>query len=81
MSESKTSVTALVTVTLRVQLTQPWGGDCTLEQVQKQATREALDRVKILNYPNSHRQIGQGDGDVTVGEVRSCRIIFNEEKL
>lgn len=81
MPESKTSAIAVVVVTLRVELTQPWGGEWTLEKVQQQAKRDALDRVRCLQFPNSRAQVGQGDREITVGEIHSCRIVLNEEKL
>lgn len=74
MSESKTKATALVTLTVSVELTQPWDGTFTLEQVQKQAREDALRVLGCLGADLAKR-------GVRVGDVRSVRIVLNEEKL
>lgn len=71
MTDSKTRATAVVTMTVSVNLDQPWLGDATLEQVQKQAKDDALALL-------SRSLTGSG---VRVGEIRSIRIVLNEEKL
>lgn len=61
-------------VTISIELKQPWGGEATLEQVQKQARQEALERIGAV----------AGDLakiDARVGDVRSIRIVLNEERL
>lgn len=74
MAESKTSATALVTMTVSVELSQPWGGEATLAQVQQQARRDAEERLAQL----ATEMLRQG---VRIGQVRSIRIVLNEEKL
>lgn len=74
MSESKTSATAMVTMTVSVELSQPWDGEATLAKVQKEARREAEERLAQLAMD----MLRQG---VRVGQVRSIRIVLNEEKL
>lgn len=74
MKESRTTAIAVVTVTLSIELKQPWGAESTLEQVQKQARQEALERVGAV----------AGDLakiDARVGEIRSIRIVLNEERM
>lgn len=41
------AVKARVTLTIEIDLDQPWGQDCTCEQVFQQAARSAVDTVKI----------------------------------
>lgn len=74
MAESKTSATALVTMTVSVELSQPWGGEATLTQVQQQARLDAEERLAQL----ATEMLRQG---VRIGQVRSIRIVLNEEKL
>lgn len=73
MSESKTSATAIVTMTVSFELSQPWGGESTLEQIQKQARRDAEERLGMV------RDELAKDG-IRIGEVRSIRIVLNEER-
>lgn len=73
MTESKTSATAIVTMTVSVELNQPWGGECTLAQVQQQARRDAQEQLEQLRQHWATR-------GVRIGEVRSIRIVLNEEK-
>jgi len=74
MAESNTRATAIVTVTVSVVLDQPWGGECTLGQIQKQARQEAEDRLRYIAKDLAAQRI-------TVGDVRGIRIVLNEEKL
>lgn len=73
MPDTKTSAIAIVTMTV-IELPQPWGADCTLAQVQKQARDGA--------HQTMHRITKELDArGVRVGEIRSMRIVLNEEKL
>jgi hypothetical protein len=74
MKETKTSATAVVTLTLNVYLDQPWTGESTLEQVQKRARAEAMDRITGALTELVKR-------DIRVGQVQSVRIILNEEAV
>ncbi len=38
---------ARVWVKLEVDLSQPWGGECTLDQVFEQAKRSAIEEVEL----------------------------------
>lgn len=74
MSESKTSAIAVVTLTVSVELTQPWPGEATLAEVQKRAREEARERLASIAS-------ALGSQSVRVGEVRSVRVVLNEEKV
>lgn len=74
MKESKTSATAIVTMTVKVHLTQPWGGDATLESVQKTARRDAEEHLRMCATEMLKHSI-------RIGEIQSIRIILNEEKI
>lgn len=74
MPDSKTTAIAVVTMTVSIELSQPWGGECTLDQVQKQARGDAEERLGMA------RAALAKDG-IRIGEVRSVRIVLNEEKL
>ena len=69
---SSTQATAIVTLTVKVHLTQPWNGDCTLDQIQKQARRDAEDQIQMcLSELNKRRS--------TVGKIQSVQIVLNRE--
>lgn len=74
------SATAIVSVTLAIEVNSPWGSDCTLQQVKKQATEEALQRIAQLRGSNG-RQVGELTDGVRVTEVRSIRIVLNEDRV
>lgn len=46
--ELRTNCTARIQVTVTLRSTQPWGADCTVDQVYRQAASEALARVSQL---------------------------------
>lgn len=63
----ETGVTAIVQLTLEVQVSSSWGGDCSMDQVFKQARDEAVgainnalgearqslqNRIKIVGTPS-----------------------------
>lgn len=70
----ETSATALVTMTVSIELSQPWGADCTLAQIQKQARDGAETALGGLARDLNARGI-------RIGEVRSIRIVLNEEHI
>lgn len=70
MSESKTTATAVVSCTVHVHLTQPWGGEFTLQKVQEQARESAMDLLRS--------KMGSG---ISLGDVKSVRVIMNEERV
>lgn len=72
MAESKSTATVVVTMTVSVHLTQPWGGDCTLAQVKLQAMREAEERLTIAM---------QNVRQVVIGKFHSMRVLLDEELL
>lgn len=72
MAESKSTATVVVTMTVSVHLTQPWGGDCPLSQVKMQAMREAEERLTIAM---------QNVRQVVIGKFHSMRVLFDEELL
>lgn len=45
---STPKATAIVHVVVEVTLSQPWGPDCTVGQVYRQATGDALDAVRMV---------------------------------
>lgn len=47
----KLHVTAVVTVTLEVPLTQHWPSDSPIDVIFRQAERDALEHVRRLDYP------------------------------
>ena len=72
MSEDKTTYcTATVLVTLRVNLTQPWGSECTLEQVYKQAAREAIEKVQVRNQRLDTEIVGEPKVSVVIASKGS----------
>jgi hypothetical protein len=74
MSESKTSAIAVVTMTVSVELSQPWPGEATLAEVQKRARRDAEERLGVVATELAKQ-------DIRIGQIRSIRIVLNEEKL
>jgi hypothetical protein len=64
---------AQVTVTLSIDCGGPWGPDCTVAQVQKQATDHALATLNSLP-----QQISQGVR--IVGEPRVAMIVTEDER-
>lgn len=72
MAESKTRATAIVTCTVHVELTQPWGGEATLEQVQRQARADAEGKL-------GNAQVELAKHGVRIGRVQAIRIQLNEE--
>lgn len=74
MPDTKTSAIAIVTMTVSIELSQPWGADCTLVQVQKQARDGAHQAMHSLA-----KELGARG--VRVDEIRSMWIVLNEEKL
>lgn len=71
---SKTSAIAIVTMTVNIELQQPWGADCTLAQVQQQARDGAHGTMHSLRDMLELR-------GVRVGDIHAMRIVLNEEKL
>ncbi len=71
---TKTSATAVVTLTVNVHLDQPWSAGATLEQVQSQARADAVDVIARAATELSARRI-------FVGSITKIRIILNEETL
>jgi len=56
-----------VQVVIDVDLDAAWGGDCTLEQVQAQGTREASARIaQALQGARGVRTVSVATGDVIV---------------
>lgn len=65
---------ARVTMTVEMDLTQPWGGESTLQEVYKRAAREAVDRLNRLR---------DKEGDTVfrvLGEVHVKAIIVEEHR-
>jgi hypothetical protein len=81
MSDTKTTATAIVSVTLAVEVGSSWGGDCTMAQVKKQATEEAVRRLGHLRGQTSDRHVQDGVDGSHITEVRAIRIVLNEGKL
>ena len=48
MAESRTTANATVTMTVVINLASPWGGECTLEQIRKQAREDAEQQLGQL---------------------------------
>ena len=57
-NEEKVTTVARVTVTIEISLTQPWGSDCPLDQVWKQARDQAVGIVERLRGNASFRIVG-----------------------
>jgi len=72
-TENKTTATAVVTMTVSVELSQPRGGECTLDEIQKQAREDATEKLAALGREFAAR-------GVRIGEVRSVRIVLNEAR-
>lgn len=53
--ENRQRATAVVSVTISIPLSQPWGETSTIEEIQKTASREAVDTVrKVFGNVNVH---------------------------
>lgn len=72
MPESKTRAHATVTVTVVIDLAQPWGGEATLDQVRKQAREDAVQQLGYLRA--ELRQKG-----FRIGDVDKVHISITEE--
>lgn len=62
MSDTKLRASAQVTVTLRIDVSDTWGADCTVEQIHKQAARSALgilDKMRGSMAPRPVALVGQ----------------------
>lgn len=57
-NEEKVSTVARVTVTIEISLTQPWGSDCALDQVWKQARDQAVGIVERMRGNAGFRIVG-----------------------
>ena len=71
---TKSSTIAVATATVSIELTQPWSGDCPLDQVRKQAIDDATDHLRRAASDLAKHGI-------RIGEVRSIRIVINEDKV
>jgi hypothetical protein len=63
------SASAIVTVTLRVSLTQPWSDAATVKEVKEQAKFEALNTV---------RRLIKGKHQINLVEDPTVKIIYEE---
>jgi len=71
VKESSISATAVVTVTDEIHLEQSWGGDATIDRVDKRARDEASEHIERLRTALSR------EGARVVGEPSNVRIILN----
>lgn len=58
-NEEKVTTIARVTVTIEINLTQPWGSDCRLDQVWKQARDQAFGIVERLRGHSMFRIVDE----------------------
>ena len=65
--------TARVPIIIEVECRSCWGGDCTADQIHKQAAAEALDAVKFALQEAPQRQ------RITVKEVGRPVVMMTEE--
>lgn len=70
----KLSTMARVTLTVELALTSGWGPDCTMEQIHRQASDEAIGRLRNLRtanggFPNI-KIIGEPTIDMVTATVR-----------
>ncbi len=70
-SEGKSSAVARVTLTIEVDCSSRWGGDCSLGQLSKQGKEEAIGKLRTLLETTRGVRI--------VGEP-SVRAIITEEQ-
>lgn len=71
MSEKMVRARARVLVTVEVSLAQPWGGDCPVAQVMKQASANAIQTVENLIRANTN---------LRVVEQAKVTAVFTEEE-
>ena len=69
----KVTATASVTATVTIELSQPWGPTSTLTDVQRVASREAINRIQTFNEVLTKH-------GAQIGSITSIRIVLNEEK-
>ena len=75
---AKVKVKARVKVTIEIDVSDSWGGDCALEQVHSQAKKSALDRLTLA------RDIGGGLREVQditlVGDMSVVAVLVEDGK-
>lgn len=52
MSDAKTSVRVIVKATMRIELDDRWGGDCSLHQVHRQAAESTRVKLQQITQAN-----------------------------
>lgn len=68
MSDKKVQASAIVTLTIEIVVPDVWGGDCSLDQVQRQASDSAIGVLRRA-MPKEFNQYNTG----------SVRLIGNPE--
>lgn len=69
----KTKATARVRITVEVSADGSWGGDCTLEQVRKQAMDAAVQRLaSVLER--------EGRGGILILGVERPEVVVTDER-
>lgn len=74
MKESETKATAVITMTVKIHLTQPWSGECTLNQIQTQAKRDAEEQIQMCLAELAKHHI-------TLGKITSVQVTLNREDV
>lgn len=72
MSKKKCTATAVVTLKLKVNPTDVWGGDCSVEQVREQAAEQAIGMVGRLLAETGGRVRSVGTPTVQVVVVEDA---------
>jgi hypothetical protein len=77
---TKRSAHAIVVVTLDVEVDSSWGGDCTVDQVHKQAADEATGTLRFI-FQEANKSTSGCTRKVRVREIPKVTAVMSEREL